>query len=130
MFESILSSLKKKPAGDDGKISRRRYTRRNCDRCVSVIAGKAYPVEDWSIGGVLISGDSRLFALDQEYDVTLKFKLRNNLLDVPHKARVVRKNRNKIGMEFAPINDDIRHKFQSVVDDFVAAQFANSQRAY
>lgn len=128
MFESILKAIKNRPEQDE-QITRRRYTRRKTDQCISVVNGQAFPVEDWSIGGLLIAGDGRLFAEGKNYDIMLKFKLRDNIVEVLHRAKVVRKNRNRIGMEFAPLTTDIRNKFKMVVDDYVTQQFAGSQMA-
>jgi len=128
VFGTFLSTLKKQPDNDQF-TTRRRYSRRNCDRCVGVIDGKTYPVENWSMGGLKIAGDERLFSPDQEIDVTLKFKLRNEILDIPHRARVVRKAKNRVAFEFLPLSQKIRSGFQKVVDDYVAQKFADSQTA-
>ena len=126
MFETLLSSLNAQ-SGNDLHATRRRYGRRGCDRCVSVIGEKTYPVVDWSPGGLLIYGDGREFSVDGELDVVMKFRLRNDVVDVPHKARVVRKSKNKIAFEFLPLTKQIVNRFQSVVDDYVAGRFADSQ---
>lgn len=128
MFGKLFSSLKN--AGDTPSAQvRRRFSRRDCDKCVTVIGGKTYPVENWSLGGLLIHGDSRPFGIDNEIGVTMKFKLRDDIIDVPHKARVVRKSQDKVAFEFLPLTDQIHRSFQNVVDDHVAAQFADSQHA-
>lgn len=137
MFENLFSALQRKPHNDDNDLaSRRKHPRRDCDHCVSEIDGKTYPVENWSMGGALIYTDSRLFGLHKEIDVNLKFKLRDEVMEVPHKAKVVRKMpSNKAGMpdrialEFLPLSTQIKRRFQSVVDDFVSAEFADSQLA-
>lgn len=107
--------------------TRRSHERRKCDQCVSIIDGKMYPVVDWSMGGFQITGDEKNFGLNQDLDITLKFRLNNSILDVPHQARVVRKSKGKIAFEFAPLTRNTRHSFQAVIDDFVARQFADSQ---
>ncbi|MDH5722954.1 MAG: PilZ domain-containing protein [Alphaproteobacteria bacterium] len=109
--------------------SQRTHPRRAGDKCVTLIDGKMYPIENWSNGGMLIAADERLFAIEQDCDVTLKFKLRNEMINIPHKAKVVRKSSNKIGMQFAPINKKIQSEFQKVVDDFVSQRFADSHSA-
>jgi len=128
VFGRFLSSLKRH-SDNDQMPTRRRYSRRNCDRCVSVIGGTTYPVENWSMGGLKITGDDRMFSTDQELDITIKFRLRNEILDVPHKARIVRKAKNRIAFEFLPLSQKIRNNFQQVVDDYVARKFADSQSA-
>lgn len=126
MFETFFSALRG-DAVNDTADTRRRFSRRSCDRCVSVIGGKTYPVENWSLGGLMVYGDPRPFGVDDEIDVTMKFKLRNDIMAVPHKARVVRKSHDRVAMEFLPLTRQIRNRFQNVVDDHVAAQFADSQ---
>lgn len=127
MFETFFSKLKLEPDAAAEVAHRRRHERRASDHCVGVISGKTYPVENWSPGGVLIYGDSRPFALNEEVDVTLKFRLRNDVIDVPHKAKVVRKSYDKVAFQFFPLTQQIKKSFQSVVDDYLAAEFAESQ---
>ena len=126
MFGRLFASLKAEN-NNEPESARRRYARRECDTCVSIINGKTYPVENWSLGGVLVSADEREFGVDEDVQVTMKFKLRDDVLDVPHAGRVVRKAQNKIALEFKPLSKQIRGNFQNVVDDFVASQFAASQ---
>jgi hypothetical protein len=126
MFGTLFSNLRTESKDSDGS-TRRRHSRRNCDKCVSVINGKTYPVENWSMGGLLVYGDSRPFGVDNEIDVIMKFKLSNNVMNVPHRARVIRKSQDRVAFEFLPLTKQIRNSFQNVVDDFVAAEFADSQ---
>lgn len=126
MFATLLSAMRGRP-GNDEIITRRRHDRRTGDKCVCVINGKTYPVVNWSLGGLLVYGDSRPFAVDNEINVTLRFKLRNDIIDIPHKGVVVRKARDKIAFEFMPLTRQIRKNLQSVIDDFVATRFADSQ---
>lgn len=126
MFGSLFAALTGQSATTE-TITRRVHQRRSADHCVSVISGKTYPVENWSQGGVLVYGDSRSFALNEQVNVTMKFRLRNEVIDVPHKARVVRKGHDKVAFEFTPATDAIRRKFQSVIDDFLTAEFVESQ---
>jgi hypothetical protein len=126
MFGTLLSNLKNQH-GNDQIITKRRSPRRTSDKCISVINGRTYPVENWSLGGLLIAADSRPFAVDNQIDVTMRFKLRNDIVDVPHKARVVRKARDRVAFEFLPLTEQINKSFQNVIDDFVAGQFADSQ---
>lgn len=128
MIKEVLAALRTKVSNDQSP-TRRRYSRRHCDQCVANIAGTMYPVQDWSLGGVLMNGDGRMFTNGQEYEITLKFKLRDEVLDVIHTAKVIRRNRNKIAFQFLPLNTKIRKGFQHVVDDYVAQRFADSQKA-
>ncbi len=108
-------------------VSKRRYARRAGDHCVCVIDGKIYPVDNWSLGGFLIAADDRQFGINQNIDVTMKFKLRDTILDVPHKASVVRKSQGRVGLEFLPMSKKVKTSFQQVVDDFVSQSFVDSQ---
>lgn len=112
---------------NDQPSSRRRHTRRYADHCVCMIDGKNYPVLNWSIGGVQVTADDRMFAEGQHADVVLKFKIRSTVIEVPHKANVVRKANGKIALQFEPLTRKVRNKFQNIIDDFMASEFANSQ---
>lgn len=126
MFSNIFSSLKAENNNEEYS-ARRKFSRRDTDQCISVIKGQAYPVENWSLGGLLIKADERTFAVDDEIPVTLKFKLSQKIIDIPHVARVARKSRNKIAFEFKPLTRNVQNGFQNVIDDYLASQFAASQ---
>lgn len=131
MLQSLMSKIGLKNTvssdGTDGFASRRQFPRRNCDQCVSMINGKAHPVLDWSPGGVRIFADPRPIAVGDEMDIELKFHLSENIATVAQKAKVVRKSNESVSFQFFPINDDMRRKFQAVIDDFNAREFAGSQ---
>lgn len=126
MLQTFLSSLRSR-GSNDAAASRRRHPRRRADRCVAVICGQSFPVEDWSPGGLHIMADDRLFSIGQDIDLTVKFKLRNAILDINHRGRVVRKANRKVAFEFEPLPQAVRRAFQQVIDDQVAREFANSQ---
>lgn len=126
MFAYFLSSLQ--PGNNNEPFTaRRKFSRRVSDHCISVINGQPYPVENWSLGGLMIQADERMFSVNDEINVTMKFKLSQKIIDIPHKGRVVRRARNKIALEFKPLTKAIQKHFQSVIDDYVASQFAASQ---
>jgi hypothetical protein len=91
--------------------------------------GTTFPVENWSPGGVLIYADERLFGVNKDIELTLKFKLRNSIVDVRHKGHIIRKGNGKVAIEFEPLTKMIRNAFQQVIDDHVAREFARSQFA-
>lgn len=126
MFSSFLASLRATTSNDSTE-TQRRHPRRGNDRCVVVIHGQTFPVENWSFGGVLLGADERLFGTTQDINITLKFKLRNAILDVPHRGRVVRKTNGKVAIEFEALDKTIRRAFQQVLDDANASEFATSQ---
>ncbi len=127
MLQTLLSSLKTGTSNNDEQETKRSHPRRDVDRCVAVIHGRTFPVKDWSLGGVLIQADERLFGKEQDIDLTVKFKLRNNIIDVSHKGVVVRKSNGKVAVQFEPLSQTISRQFQQVIDDYVAGQFASSQ---
>lgn len=126
MFSTFLAGLRS-GISNDAPETNRRYPRRINDRCVVVVCGHTFPVENWSFGGVLLNGDERLFGIHQDIDVVLKFKLRNTIIDIPHRGYVIRKNNGKIAIEFEPLSKTISRSFQQVIDDAVASEFATSQ---
>ncbi len=133
MLQTIMSALKIKKSlssddgGRNGFSSRRVHPRRSCDQCIGFINGKAHPIMDWSPGGVKVFGDPRPLAVGQEMDVEMKFHLRDHLVHIRHRAKVVRKMAETFSLQFEPLNADIRKTFQSVIDDFNAREFAGSQ---
>ena len=128
MFRSLFAGLKAQNNNEQFS-TRRRFTRRACDNSVVIINGQIYPVENWSMGGVAINADAREFGVDDVLDVTMKFKLSEDVIDLPHQARVVRKTPHGVGFEFTPLTDNVRKGFQNVVDDYVSSKFAESQYA-
>lgn len=114
-------------ASNDYADSRRRTPRRSADNCISIIDGKAYPVHNWSDGGLLIHADDRLFSMAAPVEVTMKFRLNGQILDIPHRGKVVRKSRSGVAVQFEPLTHEIARKFKQVVDDFVTREFMESQ---
>ena len=126
MLQTLLSTLRNSTSNDQTP-TRRAHARRACDRCISVIMGRSFPVTNWSPGGVLITADDRLFTTGQDIEVKLKFKLRNTIIDIDHRGHVLRKGNGQVVVQFEPLTQTIRRMFQQVVDDYVAREFANSQ---
>ena len=128
MFGSLFAGLKAENTNDQYS-TRRRFSRRDCDNSVVIIDGQIYPVENWSMGGVAVNGDTRAFGVNTSVDVTMKFKLSDDVIDLPHTARIVRKDAHRVALEFEPLTNDMRRGLQSVVDDYVTSKFAESQLA-
>ncbi|MBI4030567.1 MAG: PilZ domain-containing protein [Proteobacteria bacterium] len=126
MFGKIVTALRRK-SGNDAPSTQRRHPRREGDRCVAVVNGQAYPVENWSPGGILIAADDRMFGVEQSLEFTIKFKLRNSIIDVSHRGHIVRKGYRKVAIAFEPLSKSISRAFQQIIDDSVAREFANSQ---
>lgn len=126
MFSNFLAGLRGASSNDISE-KRRSSPRRSADRCVAVICGQTFPVENWSFGGVLLAADERLFGADQDIEIGLKFKLRNTIVDVSHRGHVIRKSSGKVAIRFEPLEKTILRGFQQVIDDAVASEFATSQ---
>ncbi|MCD8566482.1 MAG: PilZ domain-containing protein [Alphaproteobacteria bacterium] len=126
MFGNFFGATATTETQESG-ISRRKATRRSSDHCVCNIEGKSYPVLNWGIGGMQITADDRLFAIGQEIEFSLKFKIRTTIVEVHHKAVVVRKSRGSVAFQFEPLTRQVRNDFQNIIDDFMASEFASSQ---
>ena len=120
MFSGLINAVKGKGFGNTQRPAQRRYTRRECDVCVVEIGEITYPVHDWSLGGVLLMGDNRRFAIGEDVDFTLQYRLQDKVVDLSHTGSVVRKSLNKIAIEFAPLTAALRQSFQMIADDNVA----------
>ena len=127
MLADILDSLKINASNDDFD-SRRSHERRDMDSCVGIIDGKAYPVQNWSEGGILLTGDERHFTVNDIKNITMKFKLADRIMDVTHTGRILRKAKDKFVLQFSPLTQDVNRRFKQVVDDYNAQEFANSQQ--
>ncbi len=117
---------------DDGTndaldMSRREYPRRAADKCIGLVNGQAVPILDWSQGGVRVLGDSRTVRIGDDINVMLKFHLNDEMIDVNHRAKVVRKSAEFFAVKFAPLTNEIKNTFQQVIDSFNAEEFATSQ---
>ncbi len=126
MFDKFLNGLRSITSNDTSH-TRRKNPRRSNDRCIAMVDGQTYPVENWSFGGALIVADGRLFGVGSNIEVALKFKLRNTIIDVSHRGHVVRKANDRIAIEFETPGQAIRRVFQRVIDDSIASEFAMSQ---
>lgn len=129
MLDKLSASLKNYISGSDQDdiASRREFIRREVDQCICEINGRPYPVQNWSQGGAMIFGDDRPFGSGQQVDVTMKFKLRNIIIDVTHAAQILRKRNGMIAMQYFPLTEMVKTKFQQVIDDQMAGEFAGSQ---
>ncbi len=127
MLNEILDTLRISASNDDFD-SRRAHERREMDSCIGIIDGKAYPIQNWSNGGVLLTGDDREFTVNENKTITMKFKLADRIMDVTHTGRILRKARDKFVLQFAPLTHDVNRRFKMVVDDYITQEFANSQQ--
>lgn len=120
--------LKSNNHGEQGSgHSKRKHPRRHEDSCVVIVNGQMHPVENWSNCGLLMTADDRLYGKGQSCKFTMKFKLRDEIIEIDHQAKIARKASNKVALEFLPLSKNVQRGFQQVVDDFVAQNFADSQ---
>jgi len=127
MFQQLINNLQINASNDDND-TRRSSERREMDSCVAIIDGKAYPVKNWSKGGILVNADDRGFALNDIKEVTMKFKLADRVMDVTHNGHILRKDKDQFAIQFNPLTQDVDKRFKMVVDDYVSQEFANSQQ--
>ena len=114
-LEQFLSFFRPKPAAK----SRRRHSRRYRDKCVVLINDKLHPVLDWSIGGIQIAADERLFKEGDKLDIRLKFGIsHDHFIDIDHKATVIRKGNGRLGLKFFPLTSDIRNSLHRIINDY------------
>lgn len=106
---------------------KRMHERRDMDGCICVFDGKPLPVENWSLGGALLRADGRLFAEGQNIDITLRFKIRDHVINISHQALIIRRSREHIAIRFFPLKAAIKKTMQNVIDHMLANEFANSQ---
>lgn len=111
----------------DNVAQRRAYPRRENDKCVSVIDDHFMPIENWSMSGVLLNGDDRMYNIGDNIEMLLKYKTSKGVVEVQQSGHVVRKGSERIALEFAPLNRQAFQDFQRVIDDDAASQFAASQ---
>jgi len=76
---------------------------------------------------MLLTADERLFSIGQDCVFTIKFKLREDIIEVDHKATVIRKAPGKIALQFDELPQPVQTNFQRVVDDYVSQRFVESQ---
>ena len=126
MFSSLIKGLVSEPV-NAAVDSRRRYPRRKNDNCVCIINGIPHPVENWSMGGVLVQGDGRLFRDTDQVALTMKFKVGHNIVDIQHDATVVRKSDGLIAFQFTPLPRNFRQKLHNIIDRFTVNAFSESQ---
>jgi hypothetical protein len=131
MINQILSKL---GLGDSSLKSeaetRRRHMRRSGVRTDVIVGNHTFGVRDWSQSGVFfdIVPDVPL-AVGDKVQVTMRFRLPHETVDIQQMARVVRAANRGIAAEFSPLTAEIRRKFDRVIDGFNTQSFLESQVA-
>jgi hypothetical protein len=119
MNDKVLNSLEN-AINDNTEVTRRRFPRRTDDTCIASINNINYPVEDWSACGVLLAADGRDFKAGSTQHVVMKFKLQNNVTEIPVEAKVIRASKSKIALEFFDVPKKIQNAFTKVIEDYTA----------
>ena len=94
---------------------------------VCIIDSTIYPIVDWSMGGVQIVADPRMFSQNQELELILKFKLQDSIVEIPCNGEIVRKATDRLGIKLEPLNQEAHQLSMKVLDSCVVNEFANSQ---
>lgn len=125
MFSGMLEKFRSRSDHDDAQ--HRRTSARREGACVAEIGGRMYPVANWSQGGVLINADTRLFGVGQNADLTLRFQVENDVVDIPQHGKVVRKNPNQFALKFEEIDRETHRRFEKIIDHIATVEFVKSQ---
>lgn len=131
MINEILSKLGLGDASLTQEAeARRKHVRRNGMRADVVVGNTTYGVRDWSQGGVFfdVAPDARLVVGDK-VNVTLRFRLPHETVNIQQMARVVRAANHGIAAEFTPLSPEARRKFDRVIDGYHTQSFLESQVA-
>lgn len=114
---------------DDGS-TRRRHIRRAGPNTDILVANSSYIVKDWSKGGVFFETqpDARMVLGDQ-VQLTLRFRLPNEIITITQPGRIVRAVKRGIAAEFLPLSNEARRLFDRVIDGMNAQGFIESQAA-
>lgn len=126
MIKTILHNLGLSRVIDHPADTRRRQVRRTGERAVIVVGNKSYVVRDWSPAGIYFDADPGVFRNGETFRFTLKFKLDNQTVEIPHEADVLRIEPTGVAAQLRPYGAEIRRKFDRVVENLMAEEFSNS----
>lgn len=107
--------VKRSMSNDNVSDQRRRFARRDHDVCMINVDGHPYPVVDWSQGGVLFEGDTRLFESGQIVSMILRFKLNDVIEDIRVIGEIVRKNSKYVATKFYDVPEKTAESFDKVI---------------
>ncbi|PCI00692.1 MAG: hypothetical protein COB76_02975 [Alphaproteobacteria bacterium] len=113
---------------DNVDVQRRRFQRRAGDTCMITVEGRAYPVQDWSMSGVLFEADTRTFNEGASIPMTLRFRLGDAVSNVDVTGNIVRKNARYIATQFDPLSSLAQQTLHQVIDESANAQDAQTQQ--
>lgn len=131
----MLSTLLSKLGLGDGSNNveadvRRKYIRLTGASAEVEMGQQAFPVRDWSPGGVFFETlpESQLHEGDK-MTVTLRFRFPHEVVSLQREIRVVRTARRGVAAEFSPLSNDDRKQFDRIIDSYHAENFLASQIA-
>lgn len=130
MINDILSKLGLTDGFSGQLPTRRRHVRHPGTQAEVIIMGRAYSVQDWSLGGFFFETppDARLIVGDQ-IEFNLRFRLPHQTVNITQKGRIVRTAKRGVAAEFAPLTAETRRQFERVLDGFHTQSFLESQVA-
>lgn len=126
MWNKIIKTFDMK-SNDNEDTTRRKFPRRAMDTCAISVNGVTHPIKDWSQTGALFQGDGRGMNEGQIIDVKMKFRMTDQIIEVPLEARIVRAGASQIAVEFFNINLETKRAFNKVIDDALTREFVDTQ---
>jgi len=126
-FGSFIDTFKADNSNEPMQMQRK-HSRRENDYCVAVIGDRTYPVFNWSVGGTMISGDERFFTVNDRTEVLMKFKIGDHIHEISQPARIIRKARGRIAMQFLPLTGSPSKEMQHVLNDCITNQYVESSQ--
>jgi hypothetical protein len=131
----MISKLLMKLGLGDGSLNAEIDSRRKHVRYAGIpaeieVAGMAFSVRDWSMGGVAFETlpDSRMLVGDN-INFTIRFRFPHSTITIQQPGRVVRTGRRGVAAEFVSVSPDARREFERVLDGIHAQGFLQSQVA-
>jgi hypothetical protein len=129
MLNALLAKLGLGDGSHNADVdTRRKHIRYGAVQADVEVAGKAYSLRDWSMGGFSFETlpDSRLLTGDR-INFTLHFRFPHDTISVAQQGRVLRTGRKGVAAEFISISPEARREFVRVIDGIHAQGFLQSQ---
>lgn len=108
--------------------TRRKYIRYSAVQAAVEVAGRAYSIRDWSMGGFSFDTlpDARLLTGDR-VNFTLHFRFPLGTISIEQPGKVLRTGKKGVAAEFADLSPEARREFGRVIDGIHAQGFLQSQ---
>lgn len=102
--------------------NRRQHERMTEGCCVAVLDGRMVPVENWSLGGMLVQADDRLYKKGQNVELMLRFYTGTRIVNIPAGAIVARKVPSRLGLQFKDLSDHAYTQIKNVLHSYRGAE--------